>query len=158
MLREARVVSVRLEVMSRVKTALNAVGRPSGLPEARVRRPMPVNQQTAPTGPEMNLYFVRELGRAATNKSGPLTKKHLTLVVESRSPTKDPEEVDSILEPFHSWAEKVLSGETLGGYVHLVSFEGIDWVPVYADRVYAVSLTRFLVEYQTKRDDPDEVQ
>lgn len=152
-------MSVRLEIMTRCITKLNgSVGRPADLPDARLRRPLPIDAGGKIKEPELNLYFIREDPRPATNKSGPLTKKELTVIVEVRTLPDAAENVDASLEPAHTWVEKVLSGESLDGFVHIIQFTGLQWAPVYADRIYGVSLMRFNIEYQTKRDDPDAIQ
>lgn len=149
--------SVRQEIVERCKAKLNT-NTPSGVPAARLRRPLPIGENNAPLVPELNIYFFREDMRPATNKHSPLTKKEVMIIVETRFPINDPEKIETILEPTHTWVEKVLAGENLDNYVHCITPQSLHWVPFFQDKVYAISLFRFLIEYQTARDDPEAVQ
>lgn len=142
--------TIREEVVTRVVNLLNT-SRPAGIPAARLRRPMPMNQGGVVVDPELNVYFTREDGRPATNKPGPLTFKETTIIVENRR-IATLETIETILEPAHQWVEDSLAGSNLDGYVHIISFNGMSWVPHFEDKVYAVSLMRFTIEYQTRRD------
>lgn len=151
-------MSIRLEIVQRSIVKLNT-SRPGAVPEARLRRPLPIDAGNVPAAAELNLYFSIEDMRPATNRSSsPLTKKELSLIVESRVPIKDATKIEEELEPIHSWVEKVLSGENLDGYIHMITPVRLQWVPVFLDKIYAISLFRFLVEYQTARDNPDAIQ
>ncbi len=143
-------MTIREEIVTRVVSLLNT-SRPAGIPEARLRRPLPMNQGGQVSDPELNVYFTREDGRPATNKGGPLTFKETTIIIENRR-VATVETIETILEPAHEWVEDSLAGSNLDGYVHLIQFNGMSWVPHFEDKVYAISLMRFTIEYQTRRD------
>lgn len=145
-------MSIRLQIIQDVVTRLNTA-RPAGVPVARLRRPLPTNKPglLAGSANELNVYFATESKRPATNKHGPLSSKELRFIAETRMVAASLEQIETVLEPAHTWLEDTLESAGPSSLFHGISFTNLAWVPVQEDRLYAVSLMMFTVEYQTNR-------
>lgn len=143
-------MSIRELIANAVVAALNSIGKPVGIPDARVRRP---NPQGVITEPEINVYFLNEGSQLRGNS---VYKRSLTIVVECRAVTTEPEEVDVVLEPLLTWTSKALNGSNNLSRTALSLLEsGTVWFPVYLDKIYSNSRTNYLIEYQTSKTDPE---
>ncbi len=64
-----------------------------------------------------------------------------------------PEEADDTIEPMLAHVVEVMGNTNLGGLALDVSEVSTLWASGEAGRFYLVALTRWKIEYQTKRDD-----
>ena len=143
-------MSIRELIAGAIVAALNVISKPVGIPDARVRRP---NPQGVITEPEINVFFLNEGNQLRGNS---VYKRSLTVVVECRAFTTDPEQVDAVLEPLLTWTSRALNGSNNLSRTALSLLEtGTTWFPVYLDKIYSNSRTNFLIEYQTSKTDPD---
>ena len=145
-------MSVRQDIINAVIEYLNT-NRPPDVPEARDRRP-------APNGPitesEINVFMLDETTRVKGGAHGPLYQKILTVIVECRDVTTDPEAVNEVVEPLLIWASRALNNsDSLGRRATNLMETGVVWVPVYMEKIYATARMSFSIEYQVNRKDPN---
>lgn len=145
--------SVRESIILETAVILNGLSKPMGIPDARVRRPVPEGPITAP---QINVYFAAEDNEVKGGRHGPLTQHRIRLVIEARAVTADPDEVDLILEPYLVWISKSMANsDNLNRWATDVVELGTVWTPFYMEKIYAVARVSFLIEYQTNRKNPE---
>lgn len=146
--------SLNLQHLRRVVDVLNT-NRPSDVPEARLRRRAPAEQVT---DFELNVFYGGTVPQPVGGRHGPLTKHRMNVVIEARGITDDSEEVDSLLDHIYVWAVQALMGSRqLGGQVLGIEEGETSPAPFYLERYYPILRTLFVIEFQTRRDDPARV-
>lgn len=142
-------MSVRQSIRDASIAALNAAP-PTGVPETGKRRYMPGEKLTAP---RMAAFFGEEDTIRPAGRGGPITKRSLILVIQAMIAVETPEEADDAMEPLLEHVVKIMGDTNLGGLALDVSEVSTLWASGEAGRFYLVALTRWRIEYQTKRDD-----
>jgi hypothetical protein len=142
-------MSVRQEIRDAAIAAINA-DTPTGLPECGKRRYVPgENTQES----RMAAFFAEEDGSRPGGRAGPITKRALILVIQAIAAVETPEEADDAVEPMLEHITAVMGDTNLGGLALDVTEVSTLWATGQASLVHVVALTRWRIEYQTKRDD-----
>lgn len=142
-------MSVRQQIRDASIAALNA-SNPTGVPECGKRRYIPGEKLTEP---RMAAFFGEEDATRPGGRSGPITKRALILVIQAMVGVETPDEADDAIEPMLEHITGVLGDTNLGGLALDVTEVSTLWASGEAGRFYLVALTRWRIEYQTKRDD-----
>jgi hypothetical protein len=146
--------SRRQTILEAIIPILNGSGKPMGVPDARLRRPLP---DTPIQTSEINVYPVTQDTEGKGGKYGPLHQNRLRVVIEVRAPS-DVLTVDSILDTPLVWISQALMGsKNVGGLATDVLEVGTVWGPVYLDRIISVARVSFVIEFQTSRLNPESV-
>lgn len=138
-------MSIRNDLIEAVIGALNASGRPSGIPAATRLRLGQVEEDAA-----IAVYPGIEKIRPATNRASPVVKRELEVIVEYRVTGDAP---DELLDPLVSWGQIALAS-TADPDLHDVEEVELRQVFEIGRAVQGLARHKFIVRYQTRRDDP----
>lgn len=142
-------MSIRQDIRDAAIAALNAAP-PTGVPSTGKRRYIPGEKLTEP---RLAAFFGEEDASRPGGRSAPLTKRSLTLIIQAMISVENPQDADDTVEPLLVHIVDVMGETNLGGLALDVSEVSTLWASGEAGRFYLVALTRWKIEYQTKRDD-----
>jgi hypothetical protein len=142
-------MSVRQQIRDAAIAALNA-SAPTGVPECGKRRYIPGEKLNEP---RMAAFFGEEDASRPGGRAGPLTKRALILVIQAMVVVDTPDQADDAVEPQLEHITEVMGDTNLGGLALDVTEVSTLWAQGEAGRFFLVALTRWRIEYQTKRDD-----
>lgn len=143
-------MSRRQDLRDAAIAALNAAP-PTGVPACTKRRFIPGEQLREP---RLAAFFAEEEARRPAGAAGPITHRGLTLVIQAMTTVEDPEDADDAIEPMLEHIVAVMGDTNLGGLALNVLELGTLWAASNeGGRVYVVALTRWKLDFQTKRND-----
>lgn len=143
-------MSLRQNIRDAAMALLNATP-PTGVPTATKRRYVPGEKLAEP---RLAVFFAEEEVKRVGGAAGPISKRDFTLAIQAMVGVELPEEADDALEPMLVHIVEAMGDTNLGGLALNVSESSTLWASGNeAGRFYLVALTRWKIEYQTKRDD-----
>jgi hypothetical protein len=144
--------SRRDQIIADVVTALEGVGKPSGLTVHRFR----TRALTSERFPAVVVYPVAEESSRAPIKTSGLTDRRVRIVCECRTTAGADETVDEALDPLVSWVvSAVMADPRRGGLAVETQDVETTWaVTEDADRTYCGAAVVIEVRYLTAADDP----
>lgn len=142
-------MSVRKQLRDAAIALLNNQ-RPANIPECTKRRYIPGEKLTEP---RIAAFFGEEDATRPGGRSGPLTKRSLTLVLQAMVVVETPDEADDAMEPLLEHIVERMGDSNLGGLALDITEESTLWASGQAGAFYLVGLTRWKIEFQTKRND-----
>lgn len=141
--------SVRLDIRDAVIAVLNA-DLPTDMVEATKRRWVPSEENR---GPLLGVFFLDEPAARVGGRAGPLTQRSLNIGVQVVVSATAPDLVDDLAEVVLQHVVERMGNTTLGGLATNVTEAATIWEPVKMDRIYLSATVRFVVEFQTVRND-----
>lgn len=143
-------MTVRQDIRDRVIADLNAAP-PTGVPMTTKRRYMPGEKiNTA----RMAAFFAEEEASRPGGAAGPITRRVLTLALQAVVCVEDPAQADDAIEPLLAHIVDMMGDTNLGGLATNVAEVSTLWASDNQSGVFILmALTRWRIEYQTKRDD-----
>lgn len=142
-------MTLRTDVRDAAIAALNAAP-PTGVPDCGKRRYMPGEKLTQA---RMAAFFGEEDVTRPGGRGGPIVKRDLILVVQAMVAVENPADADDAVEPLLEHIVDVMGNTNLGGLALDVTEISTLWASGNAGMFYLVALTRWKIEFQTKRDD-----
>lgn len=143
-------MSVRQDIRDAVIALLNAAP-PTGVPVTTKRRYVPGEKLVES---RIAAFFAEEAANRIGGAAGPLTKRSLTIALQAMVGVENPEDADDAIEPLLTHIVDRMGDTNLGGLALNVSEVSTLWGSANdAGRFYLVGLTRWQVDYQTRRDD-----
>jgi hypothetical protein len=142
-------VSVRQQLRDTAIAELNAAP-PTGVPECGKRRYIP-GENTSEA--RLAAFFGEEDASRPQGAGGALTKRTLTLVIQGIVVVERPEQADDAMEPLLEHVVAIMGNTNLGGLATDVAEVSTLWASAESGRFILVALTRWKIQYQTKRND-----
>lgn len=142
-------MTIRQDIRNATIDALNAAP-PTGVPTCGKRRFIPGEKVTAP---RLAAFFGEEDVNRPMGRSGPLSRRHLILIVQAIAVVEKPEDADDAVEPMLAHIVEVMGDTNLGGLALSINEVSTLWATGEASMVIIAALTRWRIEYQTLADD-----
>lgn len=143
-------MTIRQDIRDRAIAEINA-DLPTGIPECGLRRYVPGERILAP---RMAAFFGEEdAARVNLGRASPLTKRALTLVIQAIASVENIEDADDAVEPMLAHIVSRLGDTKLNNLAIDVTEMSTLWATAESNVVHVVALTRWRVEFQSKRDD-----
>ena len=143
-------MTVRTDIRDAVLSLLNT-GTPEGIPETTKRRYVPGEKLVES---RIAAFFAEETDNRIGGPAGPLTKRSLTIALQAMVGVENPEDADDAVEPLLTHIVDRMGDTNLGGLALNVVEVSTLWASANdAGRFYLVALTRWQIEYQTRRAD-----
>lgn len=141
--------TIRLQVRDALIVRLNAERDPD-IPEATKRRFVPGEHSICPT---ISLFFLSEVPRQIGGRHGGIIERPLELAVQCVAAADSADATDDLVEPMLAWVTGRLGRAKLDGLVLDIEEVATKWEVVTLDRFYIAATQRWIVNFQTKRDD-----
>jgi hypothetical protein len=141
-------VTIRQQIRDQVIAELNAAP-PTGVPEATKRRFVP--GQRLPE-PRLAVFF-GPTENVARKPGFPVKDRELVISIQGAVAVENPADADDALEPILAHVVDVMNGTNLTGLATEVTELGTEWASGAADLFYHAGVIRYLVRFQTKRND-----
>lgn len=143
-------MTVRQQIRDNAINALNAAP-PTGVPACGKRRYVPGENTTEA---RLAAFFGEEDANRPQGAGGAITKRAMTLVIQGIIVVERPDEADDAMEPLLAHIVDIMGDTNLGGLATDVAEISTLWASANdGGRFTLVALTRWKIQYQTKKDD-----
>ncbi len=145
-------MTIRNQILPVILALLNT-DRPAGVPETVKGYTWEIHKEQLPF---QSAYWGPENCRPIGGKyNGLLTERSLELKLDTFVAAAAGQTVDDALDPILSWNVKALAGQFSDGLFRIILESKTDPDLETVDQQYGHVVTTFIVEYQTRANDPE---
>lgn len=143
-------MSVRKDIRDRVILELNAAP-PAGVPEATRRRYVP---GTVVSDPRLAVFFLEEeVSDAGAGSNSPVVRRAMFYGIQAVASVEDPADADDALDPLLEHVVAIMGETRLNGLATKIKEVSTIWQTGEAGLFVIAALTRWRIEFQTRRAD-----